>query len=259
MDVEVILNQIRERVVTEENTRTLDARPTNTEAENGSASVANHDEALSRMESHLAVTSRAWDRLPPIFSNRQGLFARIELWIKKASKPFTRWFTWEQINFNRAANEALVGVVEMLRSNVEEIATLRAQLAAEMHQLRSTVDGQAVELRKIETRLDQIEARLGSSVNSHSQLVAEHTKLAEQVIELGAAIREEQRASKSEYDQEINRRLTALAADLKEEQRVCFRQLSLEASESAVLEDRARRSLLARLEKLEAALKATNR
>jgi hypothetical protein len=45
--------------------------------------------------------------------------------------------------------------------------------------------------------------------------------------------------------------LAELATELREDQRVCFRQLSLETSESAVLEDRGRRELLARLETLE--------
>ena len=38
---------------------------------------------------------------------------------------------------------------------------------------------------------------------------------------------------------------------LQEEQRVCFKQLSLEASEAAVLEDRARRKTDALLEELQ--------
>ena len=86
----------------------------------------------------------------------------------------------------------------------------------------------------------------------HKGLSAEHTKLAEQVIELAGQLRAEDREIKSEQDEEIDRRLSQLAAELKEEQRVCFRQVSLETSEASVLEDRARRELLARVEKLEA-------
>jgi hypothetical protein len=41
---------------------------------------------------------------------------------------------------------------------------------------------------------------------------------------------------------------------LLEEQRVCYRQLSLEASESAVLFDRARRDMEARLARIEKAV-----
>jgi hypothetical protein len=83
--------------------------------------------------------------------------------------------------------------------------------------------------------------------------------LANQVIELAGQLREEDRQIKSQQDLAVDRRLVELAAELKEEQRVCFRQVSLEASESAVIEDRARRVLLERLEQLEAALKASRR
>ena len=89
--------------------------------------------------------------------------------------------------------------------------------------------------------------------------MAEHTKLADQVIDLAALLRAEDREIKSQEDEEINRRLSQLAAELKEEQRVCFRQISLETAESAVLEDRARRALVARVEQLEEALKAAKR
>jgi hypothetical protein len=78
-----------------------------------------------------------------------------------------------------------------------------------------------------------------------------HSELANKLNELAAALRAEQQTEKSAQDQELNGRLAELAAELREEQRVCFRQLSLETSESAVLEDRGRRELLARLERLE--------
>jgi len=77
--------------------------------------------------------------------------------------------------------------------------------------------------------------------------------------ELEAALRAEQQAAKSVQDQELNRRLAELVAELREDQRVCFRQLSLETSEAAVLEDRGRRELLARLEKLEASASQKHR
>jgi hypothetical protein len=49
---------------------------------------------------------------------------------------------------------------------------------------------------------------------------------------------------------EIDARLSALASDLREEQRVCFKQLSLETSEAAVLENRGWRGIESRFEKL---------
>ena len=38
---------------------------------------------LALINSYLTTTGRAWDRLPPLVSNRSGLSARIELWLKR--------------------------------------------------------------------------------------------------------------------------------------------------------------------------------
>jgi hypothetical protein len=46
-------------------------------------------------------------------------------------------------------------------------------------------------------------------------------------------------------------KLAEISAELHEEQRVCFKQLSLETGEAAILEDRGRRALESRVEKLE--------
>jgi hypothetical protein len=289
MDVEAILKEIRNRVVSD--AHTSEASTAMEASANGSALQSNQTESLARASAHLAVTGRSWDRLPPIFSNRQGLPARIELWIKTRSKSLTRWFTWEQVNFNRAVNEALCDVVEILKAEAHELASMRAQLTQEMRRefstLRSAGDEQARGLEEIQIRADQAEAaltRLQQIINNvsdenrgaqgklaeqylsaqneltslraaHASLESEHSQLAGQVIELAGQLREEDRQIKSEQNNEIDRRLTALAADLKEEQRVCFRQVSLETSEAAVLEDRARRALMQRLEQLEAQLK----
>lgn len=280
MDVETILNQIRERVVSEENARTPGTAVSTTASSlNGSAEGSNQDEALARQDETLArlseqltVTGRAWNRLPPIFSNRRGALARIELWIKNTCRPLTRWFTWEQVNFNRAVHDALSDVTKILMAQAQELAALRAQLSGEMRReflaLRSDFDAQAIELRTLnnnhaEHRAD-VEARLRNTNDTLariSNLLADlteesrtqHAQLAEQTSDL-TALREEQSAAKSQQAEELNRRLAELVTELKEEQRVCFRQLSLEASEAAVLEDRGRRALDTRLEKLEKAL-----
>jgi DNA repair exonuclease SbcCD ATPase subunit len=299
MDVEAILNEIRNRVA---DTRANPPAAGTEGPANGSAPQSNQSESLSRVSAHLAVTGRSWDRLPPVFSNRHGTLARIELWFKKKSKPLTRWFTWEQVNFNRAVNDALGDVVEILKAEAHELAAMRAQLTQEMRRefstLRTGADEHARLLQDIEARGNQADAalkRISQIITSvtdenhrrqaelaeqylqvehqlaslqsehsrlqseHSTLEAEHSKLANQVIELAAQLREEDREIKSQQDQEITRRLSDLAAELKDEQRVCLRQVSLEASESSVLEDRARRALLQRLEKLEATLKTAPR
>lgn len=270
MDVETILNQIRERVVSEENARTPGtAVSTTASTSNGSAAGSNQDETLARLAEQLTVTGRAWNRLPPVFSNRRGALARIELWIKNTCRPLTRWFTWEQVNFNRAVHDALSDVTKILMAEAQELAALRAQLSGEMRRevvaLRSDLDAQAIELRTLnnnhaEYRAD-VEARLEKTNDTLSRLsnmlgeFADETRAGRSQLASGiTALSEEQSAAKSQQAEELNRRLAELVTELKEEQRVCFRQLSLEASEAAVLEDRGRRALDARLEKLEKAL-----
>ncbi|HYW74948.1 MAG TPA: hypothetical protein VE961_28235, partial [Pyrinomonadaceae bacterium] len=209
---------------------------------------------------------------------------RLELWLKKKSKPLTRWFTWEQVNFNHAVNEALGDVVEILKAEAHELAAMRAQLTHELHLVRSQAADQTREIQDLgrkhdealsetqsaNTRVTQLLDKLkdDSAVRlehllseharlqaEHTSLVAEHSQLANQVIELAAQLRAEDQDIQSQQSQEINRRLDELAAELKDEQRVCFRQISLETSEAAVLEERARRGVLTRLEQLERSLK----
>ena len=243
MDVEAILEQIRERVIAEDDVPAAPGKaPANGTPANGSSANSSVNESLTRASAHLAVTGRAWDRLPPVFSNRSGALARFELWIKRTCKQLTRWFTWEQVNFNRAVNDALCDVIEILRIEAHE----RAQLTDEMHR-------EFMDLRSKSARLSEMLGSLADEARGG------HSQLANKLNELAAALRAEQQAAKSVQDQELNRRLAELVAELREDQRVCFRQLSLETSEAAVLEDRGRRELLARLEKLEASASQKHR
>src|SRR6266850_4925753 len=103
-EVEIVLREIRERVLSAPppETRSTVARPV---TENGASdSLIKGDEgnqaasgALARIRSYMTTTARAWDRLPPVVSNRSGASARLELWLKCRFKSLTRWFTWEQV------------------------------------------------------------------------------------------------------------------------------------------------------------------
>src|SRR5437764_12106652 len=116
------------------------------------------------MGEYLTVTGRAWNQLPPVFSSRRGTAARIELWIKNTCKPLTRWFTWEQVNFNRAVHDALSDATKILMTEAQELAALRAQLTGEMRRelltLRSDLDAldhnDAEYRADLETRLENI-------------------------------------------------------------------------------------------------------
>jgi len=213
-EVESILREIRERVLSQQRTGSDSSatRSAMTNRGNGAGDsearqqITNDNnetlsaENLSLIESYLTTTARAWDRLPPLVSNRSGSIARVELWLKRQLKRATHWFTWEQINFNAAVHQSLRELLPVMAAHEHELKALRAQFAA------------------AETKLSELEA-VSRKTETHVEGL---------VNEL------------SERD-----------AHLRDEQRVCFKQLALETSEAAVLEDRARRRAEALLEELQ--------
>ena len=239
-EVESILREIRERVLSEQRVGkdVTAARQTNTNGGGESDELqlittgdheALSEEHLSLIKSYLTVTARGWDRLPPLVSNRSGLTARLELWLKRQLKRATRWFTWEQVNFNAAVHHALRDLLPVLSAHEHELQKLRAQIAA-------------AEARRIalETELEQYQSRLTAQLN-----------------DLRSMIETERRATELQRNQ-VDARFATLTREVRErdeqiqdEQRVCFKQLALEASEAAVLEDRARRALQASLAEIE--------
>jgi len=184
----------------------------------------------------LAVMARAWDRLPPVVSNRTGTLARFELWIKGKFRTSLRWFTWEQVNFNSATYQTLLEVVESLKAYEQQLAEIRRALDAEreeLKQLSATIPSVTTQIEQVDRKQLALIAQLNARLEGLSQLAKDqHAETHARVDELASEfrIRNEQ---------------------LTDEQRVCYKQLSLELSESRVLEDRARRELEARLNNLE--------
>ena len=231
-EVESILREIRERVLSEQGTGKARGaiRSALTNAGNGGGDseafqqITNDDnetliaENLSLIESYLTTTARAWDRLPPLVSNRSGFIARVELWLKRQLKRATHWYTWEQVNFNASVYHALrdlrTVLSAILSAHEHELRRLRAQIA-ESKQYQAELAGQLTEL-------------LGDLATQRDQTNTQGNQIAAAVNEL------------RERDEQ-----------LQSEQRVCFKQLALETSEAAVLEDRARRKAEALLEELQ--------
>ncbi|HEV7798949.1 MAG TPA: hypothetical protein VGO73_12365 [Pyrinomonadaceae bacterium] len=217
-EVEIILREIRERVLSEQRTTNPTAgsrRAATATVGNGARDLANREAArqqdneipaeehLALIRSYLTTTARAWDRLPPLVSNRSGTIARLELWLKRNLKRATRWYAWEQVNFNAAVHHSLRDLLSLLSTHEQELTELRAQLT-QSEQHKTELTAQLTQLRaEFDTRL----AGLSTEVRER----AEH---------------------------------------LLDEQRVSFKQLALETSEAAVLEDRARRKTEALLEEL---------
>lgn len=188
----------------------------------------------------LTVMSRAWDRLPPVVSNRTGSAARLELWIKRKLKRATKWFTWEQVNFNSAAYQTFVEVVETLNAWEQQLADTREHLESQREDLKN----QQAALTSLTTRLmsemDQIDRR-------HQAMIAQLSARVEGLSQIAKDHQAETQARLAELVNEFRLRNETLI----DEQRVCYRQLSLELSDSRVLQDRARRELESRVAKLE--------
>jgi hypothetical protein len=216
MEVEETLREIRERVRAEAAALQTSA-PAGTEwgtaegAGNGQETFA--AESLSRMEANLATTARAYSKLPPVQSYRSGFAARLEIFLKKVVRRATRWFTWEQVNFNSGAHHAMLDAHAALAAHERTLVALKSDIFAVRDELRGAL----------------------AQVRADSAWLAAH--------------RAETEALRVMIE-EVSERLT-------EEQRVCFRQLSLEVGETATGFDRARRLLEARLDELEALAAAT--
>jgi hypothetical protein len=202
-EVENILREIRERVYAEQEVAASHSPGVNGVGTSQETAGLESAESLPRLESYLTTTARAWDRLPPVISNRSGATARLELWLKRHFKRATRWYAWEQVNFNAAVHHALGDIVQLLASNEKTIEHLREQLREGRETLQK---------HKSEVELE---------LNNQERLTAEISELREGT------------------------------ARLQEEQRVSYKQLALETSEAAVLEDRARRKTQALLEQLQ--------
>ena len=255
-EVENILAEIRERVRGQE----LPAALNSTEANEpvGHASLAprqplghppdtSSNEVVGRLDSYLTVTSRAWDRLPPLMSNRSGSIARIELWVKRQIKRATHWFTWEQINFNAATHHALRDTAEALNANQQTLTALRAEIQA----LRTETEAQGALLTETQAALQ------AASKSQREELLTERAQHKAQRAELEAQRASQVAAQRNEMDARLSavtREMRERIEQLQDEQRVCFKQLSLEATEASVLEDRARRQTEKVIEELRARL-----
>ncbi|MBA3514225.1 MAG: hypothetical protein H0T77_07625 [Pyrinomonadaceae bacterium] len=232
-EVESTLREIRERV---RKTAELEAETPRAVISPANVSVgfigesARTREAMTRIDAYLTTTARAWDRLPPLVSNRSGGLARLELWVKRRFKQATRWYSWEQVNFNAAVHHALRDMLDALLALEQQLGQQRAELSAEME---ARAQQNQIEIM---TQRAEIESQRAALESQRAQMEAEQQARSLEVNTQLADLSREVR----ERDQE---RL--------EEQRVCFKQLSLEISEAEVLLDRARRDIESRLDKLE--------
>lgn len=178
------------------------------------SSTAGHSsKPVARLQSSVATTNRTHDQLPPLTTYRSGLMACIELWIKRQLKRATHWYTWQQVNFNSAVNNALNQTLTALSAFEQDLATIQSELkvnAVSTANLGFRLTELAASFESLETRLKMMGDRL-------EEMQVEEKK--------GIAL-------------------------LLDEQRTCFKQLELEISETGVVADRARKSLQLGLDEL---------
>ena len=182
--------------------------------QNDQSSSSSSPKHLARIETSLTITARTHDQLPPLTTYRSGVVARVELWIKRQVKRVTHWFTWEQVNFNSSVHSALNNMLATLQTYEQRLASLQNEF-----------DAGVAAKANLEARLTELESSLATVESRFEGLLSEKT----------AEIR-------AEHQEHIEL--------LTNEQRVCFKQLALEISESGVIADRAKRSLQLRLEEL---------
>jgi hypothetical protein len=262
-EVESVLNEIRERVRREHQGNA--ARPPEIahEAEPAQLILANSQngstarESLNRLSAHLTSTSRAWDRLPPLYSNRRGTAARLELWIKARLKSMTRWFTWEQVNFNSAVHHALSETLHALSAYQQELAATRTELRQEAAASQERFERSDQVAAAARTSIEDLTAELrkrAANLEAHNTALEAHSAAIEKrIAEAAAAITNATDQTRAEMSL-LARELRESDQQLRDEQRVCFKQLSLEAGEVTVSQDRERRLIEARFDELEKAL-----
>lgn len=296
-EVADILEEIRSRVRAGSNPPETSA-PTNStviELESGSEPVLPEPPPVTDSYSSLIVLARAWDRLPPLVTNRSGMSARLELWIKSKLKTALRWLTWEQINFNAATHRTFLELIESLTAYEQELHRvhhqLKKQLTASREEQQLEIDSQRAVLQtQRDELLKEIQNRRSQLVQQQAALDSLQLELNEQRSELKARLTEigdQQVTQQSLLSTQIDELKTLHSKDvgdmqvqvaktldaqqsaaqsqlanlvrefrerderLLDEQRVCVKQLSLELSESQVLQDRARREVESRITRLE--------
>lgn len=173
-----------------------------------------NDEALAAIDSCLTTTERAWDRLPPIISNRRGVLARLELWIKQRARIAGRWFTWEQINFNAAVHHALQQTRRALSRLEHAVFDLRTKSEAQLKEAERQAELQKNLEKELERRTAEVrrqfEQRNGEARAEARELHAQtRADLREAQDQAGANLRElraELRAEAEALRIEIERR-----------------------------------------------------
>ena len=169
-----------------------------------------------------------------------------ESWLKKTLSPAEP--SSHQTEFNHALVDALSQLAQLMSALRETTLSQERRLAH--------IEERMLELRELSENLAAFGAR-SEGVGRELRAVATSVRgLHERAAALEAELAQARQAQ-SEKEQQIASQhgdlrleFQARIQHLLDEQRVCIRQLSLQASEEAVLADRARRAIELKLEEL---------
>ena len=188
-----------------------------------------------------------------------------ESWLKKTFNPAPP--SSHQSEFNIALVDALTQLLSALHEMAASHEARLEQAAKELLELRSLSDNLDAfrehsvrvegELRSVATNVRGLQER---SAALETELAQAREEQGEKVRQLSSEQSDKIRQLSSEQSDKIQqlsneqrdlgRELGERIQHLLDEQRVCIRQLSLQASEEAVLADRARRATELKLEEL---------
>ena len=188
-----------------------------------------------------------------------------ESWWKRIFDPAPP--SSHQSEFNTALVDALTQLSDALRKTAASQGTRLAQVAEELSELRAlpeNLDAFREHSVRVETELRSVAANVRALQERSAALEAELAQAREEQSNKMQQLSDEQRdkmqrltAEQSDKIQrltaeqgDIQRELSDRIQHLLDEQRVCIRQFSLQASEEAVLADRARRATELKLEEL---------
>lgn len=181
-------------------------------------------------------------------------------WWDRKFKGAQDWSATQQVNFNRAAIEAIEACRDVAASQALHLARLEEELAGvqslaeQVKELQARSARQELEAAEMRTTWEE-KLRLWAQAHSARQELeaAEMRTTWEEKLRLLAQASETSRSDLEALRAEQGERIQHLL----DEQRVCIRQISLKASEEAVLSDRARRAVELRLEELARRLEET--
>jgi chromosome segregation ATPase len=143
-----------------------------------------------------------------------------------------------QTEFNLALVDALTRLTNLLRETLASQEARLSEMAEELSKLQTASENLDAFRQHLAVLEEESRSALASVRGLHERSAALETQLAQAQEKLAA--------EKGDLRREFEERIRHLL----DEQRVCIRQLSLQASEEAVLADRARRATELKLDEL---------